>query len=130
MKREKVATSEMFPGRTPSSMNILLKLGVITQSTEMISENVSDNITLPLCGYKRFRMFFRIELSEVIIDSSPQLSGENTPAKYAPSLRMIGRVYLYPFFILSSCSFRSAYILSTSSCVHSRGTHTSFSFLS
>lgn len=69
MKREKVATSEMFPGRTPSSMNILLKLGVITQSTEMISENVSDNITLPLCGYKRFRMFFRIELSEVIIDS-------------------------------------------------------------
>ena len=93
-------------------------------------KNVSDNITLPLCGYKRFRMFFRIELSEVIIDSSPQLSGENTPAKYAPSSRMIGRVYLYPFFILSSCSFRSAYILSTSSCVHSRGTHTSFSFLS
>ena len=51
MKRDKVATSEMFPGRTPSSMNILLKLGVITQSTEMIRENVSDNITLPLCGW-------------------------------------------------------------------------------
>lgn len=80
MKRDKVATSEMFPGRTPSSMNILIKLGVITQSTEMIRENVSDNITLPLCGCKRFRMFFRIELSELIIDSSPQLSGKSIPA--------------------------------------------------